>query len=138
MNARVFLLILVTGLFMAAWNGDQAAMHAALAKQASPQATQVAASRPVAGHANTEPSHRLTAMLPASDNENTEAVPATRPHQIQLPDGISAGTYQAVSQSGASVRVTVSEHEAIGTVMRDFYVVDAAGGDRWYLVRLIR
>ena len=138
MNARVFLLILVTGLFMAAWNGDQAAMHAALAKQAPPQATQMAASTPTAGQTNTEPSYRLTAMLPATDDENTEAVAANRPHQVPLPDGISAGTYQAVSQSGVSVRVTVSEQEAIGTVMRDFYVVDAAGGDRWYLVRLIR
>lgn len=33
MNARVFLLILVTGSFMAVWNSDQEAMQAALAKR---------------------------------------------------------------------------------------------------------
>lgn len=33
MNARLLLLVLVTGLFMAAWDGDQAAMEAALARR---------------------------------------------------------------------------------------------------------
>ncbi len=42
MNARVFLLVLVTGLFMAIWNGDQNAMQAALARREQARALRIA------------------------------------------------------------------------------------------------
>ena len=42
MNGRVLLLVVVTGFFMAAWDGDQAAMEAALARRAQQRATSVA------------------------------------------------------------------------------------------------
>mgnify|MGYP000592639809 CR=1 FL=1 len=42
MNARVVLLVVVTGLFMTAWDGDQAAMQAAIVKRDQKQATQLA------------------------------------------------------------------------------------------------
>ena len=46
MNARLLLLMLVTAGFMAAWDGDQAAMHAAVVRREE-QKRQVIASLPV-------------------------------------------------------------------------------------------
>jgi hypothetical protein len=134
MNARVLLLVLITGLFMAAWDGDQAAMHAAIAKRAQQRATAIAAAHPTVDAEPAEvtfPTHTLTAL------KTHESGPtASEPADIPLPDGVAAGQYQAVDQFGGIRLLEVSEDEATGRNARDFHLVDAKDGTRWYLIRI--
>lgn len=136
MNARVFLLVLMTGLFMALWNGDQAAIEAALARRAQAQALQLAAanasgsSAPAAAAQTSESTAPVTAQS-ASRGGTAATVP--------LPAGMPAGEYQAVSQTGQTIRVSVERsatHSGEASVRRDLYISDAPDGTRWYLVRI--
>ena len=134
MNARVLLLVLITGLFMAAWDGDQAAMHVAIAKRAQQRATAVAVVQPTVDAEPAEVtvfSHTLTALNP---HQSRPAV--SEQSNIALPDGIAAGQYQAVDQFGGMRLLEISEDEATGRNARDFYLVDAQDGTRWYLIRI--
>ena len=136
MNARVLLLVLITGLFMAAWDGDQDAMHAAIARRTQQRAAAVAAVQPTVDHVRTEvapPKHSLTVMR---IEESSPAV--SEQIDVPLPPGIAAGQYQAVNQFGQTQLVEVSEHEATGQNVRDFHLVDAKDGSRWYLIRVER
>jgi len=136
MNARVLLLLLITGLFMAAWDGDQAAMHAAIAKRAQQSATAVAVMQPTIDAEPAEVtvvSHTLAALNP---HQSGPAVSGQA--GIPLPDGVAAGQYQAVDHFGGIRLLQVSEDEAPGQNARDFYVVDAQDGTRWYLIRISR
>ncbi len=136
MNARVLLLVLITGLFMAAWDGDQAAMHAAIAKRTQQTATAVAAVRPTVDNERTNvvlPKHSLTVL---KIEESTRA--ASEQIDVPLPPGIAVGQYQAVNQFGQTQLIEVSEHEATGRNVRDFHMVDAKDGSRWYLIRVER
>ncbi len=67
MNARVFLLILVTGSFMAIWNSDHEAMKAALAKRQKNSQTQVAL------HAADEDLQKTSAELFTHDEAEWQA-----------------------------------------------------------------
>ncbi|MEZ6131051.1 MAG: hypothetical protein R3C59_20460 [Planctomycetaceae bacterium] len=124
MNARVLLLMLVTGLLMAAWDGDKAAMQTALAKRDQQRQQQIAAAGPN-GQSKSVP---ISTVFVIQQDVADDAVP--------LPAGITAGSYQAVSSNGTTVRIEVPQN-ANGTD-RDFYTVDAVNGDRWYLIRVIR
>ena len=134
MNARVLLLVLITGLFMAAWDGDQAAMHTAIARRTQQRATAVAVMQPTVDNVRTEvtlPKHSLTVL------KIEESRPAASEQvDVPLPPGIAAGQYQAVNQFGRTQLVEVSEHEATGQNVRDFHLVDAKDGNRWYLIRV--
>jgi hypothetical protein len=134
MNARVLLLVLITGLFMAAWDGDQAAMHAALAKRAQQRATAIAAMQPTVDAEPAEvtvPSHTLTALKPHESGHSVSGQTV-----VSLPDGVAAGQYQAVDQYGGIRLLEVSADEATGRNARDFHLVDAPDGTRWYLIRI--
>jgi len=124
MNARVLLLMLITGLFMAAWDGDQAAMQTALAKRDQQRQQQVAATSIV--------------RLPKPEPISTVFVihQDSAAEQVPLPEGIAAGSYQAVNQNGTTLRVDVQERS--NSQRRAFYMVDADNGDRWYLIRIVR
>ena len=143
MNARVLLLVLVTGLFMGAWDGDQAVMQAAIAKR-NQQRQQAMANRslPTADDPIETKTCVKLASLPASpaqlDNTTTKSVETDRVTEtpVPLPDSIAHGRYQAVSQSGESRQITVSEESATTATSRDFYMVDAKDGTRWYLIRV--
>jgi hypothetical protein len=143
MNARVLLLVLVTAGFMAAWNGDQTAMQAALASRAAAADSIVSVSpadQPAAGQPG--PLHRLTVAEPVvTADEATHShhtADCQLPAGLELPTGIAAGSYQAVDQQGTSVQITVSEAQATGEVARDFFVADASDGKRWYLIRILK
>ena len=146
MNGRVLLLVVVTGLFMAAWNGDQAAMEAALAKRAELQAQNIAKRKNAATHQNVDEReqskvHKLASVSkPVLSTAGQDAVPKTVSVSVTvnvpLPRGITAGIYQAVNQSGACVRMTVSAEQSTGKADREFYTVDGSDGARWYLVRI--
>ncbi|MDG2127689.1 MAG: hypothetical protein P8K08_06820 [Fuerstiella sp.] len=134
MNARVLLLVLITGLFMAAWDGDQAAMHAAIARRTQQRAAAVAAIEPAVERGQTAaeiPKHSLTVLK--TEESGPSAPEETR---VPLPIEIAAGRYQAVDQFGQTRLLDVSEDEATGQNVRDFYLVDAADGTRWYLIRI--
>ncbi|MEO2013743.1 MAG: hypothetical protein ABGZ53_05175 [Fuerstiella sp.] len=134
MNARVLLLVLITGLFMAAWDGDQAAMHAAIAKRTQQRATAIAAMERTVDSESTEvtiPKHSLTVLK----IEEPKAA-ASEQIEVPLPPGIAAGQYQAVNQFGQTRLIEVSAREATGQNVRDFHLVDAKDGSRWYLIRI--
>ena len=154
MNARVVLLVVVTGLFMTAWDGDQAAMQAAIVKRDQKQATQLAMRTALndlqrtVEDVTTESDatlHELTALAYADssdqdvgDSDSCGQSKTLCPNAVPLPPGISAGIYKAVNQAGEAVEVTVPEDKAPGARVREFYMADSRDGDRWYLIRIVR
>ncbi len=132
MNARVFLLLLVTGLFMAAWNGDQAAKHEFLAQRAI-QRTTIA----------TADSGGDVGTITDTGSETTVQLAGPAPEAVSLsrhvvthfrPDGMAAGRYRAVSESGVTFELTVDNDTTVAA--RDFYMADSPQGIRWYFVRV--
>ena len=144
MNGRVLLLVVVTGFFMAAWDGDQAAMEAALARRAQQRATSVATVQEPAQPAQQASQPRVPQIKLTSSSKDVPTQQATVSTtktisvntEVPLPPGVTVGHYQAVSQSGVTLRITVTEEQATGQSARDFYVADSGTGDRWYLVRI--
>ncbi|MBL8816760.1 MAG: hypothetical protein JNL58_12070 [Planctomyces sp.] len=137
MNARVFLLVLVTGFFMAAWNSDQNAMQAALARRDQARATRVAmleaTSRADSSSASIHDADSNPNAEAASDSPSDESIQ----HGIPLPSGIVPGHYQAVNQAGVIQKIEVHKTESSQQAgPRDFYISDDAAGNRWYLVRI--
>ena len=134
MNARVLLLVLVTALFMAAWDGDKDAMEAAIARRTQQSHSAVAGLRKDPNHRHLASGHVTSVALAqpvpvvAASSDVTKSVP--------MPEGIAAGEYQAVSQSGQTQRISVSAEKAKSRTVRDFYMSDAADGSRWYFVRI--
>ncbi len=129
MNARVFLLLLVTGLFMVAWNGDQAAKHQFLAQRAQQQAILAASSSVIDGNVAAQRESAATA-------QHTSHVMATLGDEADhfRPNGMTDGRYRAVSESGATLELTVDSHAVVAD--REFYIADSPGGIRWYFVRI--
>lgn len=124
MNARVFLLVLVTGLFMAIWNGDQNAMQAAVARREQARAMRIA----LAETGVRSDSGAMTSV--AADIPKTSG-------DVPLPVGIPAGQYQAVSQTGLIRLIDVPTLvESESKAVREFYISDDSSGVRWYLVRI--
>lgn len=128
MNARVFLLLLVTGLFMAAWNSDQAAEQQFLAERAQERAAMAVVN--AAPHSTNNLSTTQTRVP-----QLTSHVPATPQVVSQFrPDGMAEGVYRAVSESGVTFELTVSG--STGAAARDFYMADSPDGQRWYFIRV--
>lgn len=129
MNARVFLLLLVTGLFMAAWNGDQAAKQQFLAQRAQQRAALALVQ---------SGSHRTVTPATTTSLPETQLVShAPQPPQIVThfrPDGMAAGVYRAVSETGVTFELTIANSSSVAA--RDFYVADSPEGHRWYFVRV--
>ena len=139
MNARVFLLVLVSALFMGAWNGDQKTMEAAIARRDKLREEAWAAAKQDIGEdlqkstvAVAVPvSHRQPAKSPEG-----AALDEREAMNVPVPKGIGAGRYRAVSQSGATYEINVRHRTESAIASRDFYMVDAENGDRWYLIRI--
>lgn len=124
MNARVFLLFLVTALFMGIWTGDQNSMQAALARREQARAMRIA-------QADTGVRSDSGASSTADSN------PPKSVDEVPLPTGIPAGRYQAVSQTGLVRILEVPADVRSGsTAIREFYISDDESGIRWYLVRI--
>lgn len=142
MNARVLLLVLVTGLFMAAWNGDQTAMEAAIVRRDIRIANaRLALLHKQAGEVQTasvqadkQLKHSLTVAKVSESKPDTKAKPSE--NVVPLPKGIGAGEYRAVNQNtGLTQTLVVTEGDNNKTA-RDFYTVDDEKGTRWYLIRI--
>lgn len=132
MNARVFLLLLVTSLFMAAWNGDQAAKHEFLAQRAIQRTAIAAADSGGDAGTTTDTGWATTVQLAGP---MPKAVPSSH-HLVNhfRPDGMAAGRYRAVSESGVTFELTVDNDTTAAA--RDFYIADSPQGTRWYFVRV--
>jgi len=128
MNARVFLIVVLTGLFMAAWNGDQAAKQQFLAQRAELRAARAVAQ--ANEHSPVVSSEAISVSI-----ANPDKTAPTRPVVSQFrPDGMAAGSYRAVNEHGVTFELTVDNKA--DAVSRDFYVADAPNGVRWYFVRV--
>lgn len=134
MNARVLLLMIVTAGFMAAWDGDQAAMQIAVARRNEQRRDNIAA---MAVNANAPvDEHAVQADLKTVSVTQRAASVDLHSSVVPLPEGIAAGTYQAVNQAGTSLRIDVEKNSDVPP--RDFYTADAKDGSRWYLIRVTR
>ena len=137
MNARVFLVILLSAIFMAVWDTDQKAMDAALAKkqQSSDRPVQVAV---------TKHQPRLNTIPPASmcvaaAKGTVDAVESF----IPLPRSLANGTWQAIAESGEVYSITIDRTAAARTspviadesIENSFAIFTAPKGDRWCFVR---
>lgn len=128
MNARVFLLVVVTGLFMAAWNSDQEAKHQFLAQRAQLRAAAALA------HSDDAVRNIDSGHIHAVIRQEPVVAPARLAVSQFRPDGLAAGSYRAVGENGVTFELTV-ESSASATE-REFYVADSPAGVRWYFIRL--
>lgn len=149
MNAQVLLLAIVSGLFMAAWDSDQAAMQTALARRSNAQQHNAVTSASVTPTRVMPPVHTKqlgrpsTERTPASaavlqDNSQKQS-PREESVLVPLPVDLPAGNYQAVNQRGISLRITLNSGGAADSSRqstRELYISDTPGGERWYLVRI--
>ena len=134
MNVRVLPVIALTALFMVAWSGDRNAMQAAVAKRDAIQSVLLAEAYGRKS-VSLEEAHHVAAVVGQSTASSTVSLTTTQ-EEVPLPSGIVAGDYQAVNQSGKSIRIRVAAADAGTQSERDFYISDSANGDRWYLVRI--
>ena len=129
MNPRLFLLVLVTATFMAAWDGDQAAMEAALAQRNRAKQERLAVAQ--------LKSAAETVLACTAEPEVADAGKVEKKEiEVPLPARIAAGHYQAVSPSGITQEVVITSDESTSEAVREFYTVDDEHGHRWFLVRV--
>lgn len=112
MNARVFLLALVTAAFMAIWDADRPVEDRAAVVQAKlqyvglPFANAVSIRLPLVA---AELSHVSQVNVAASDSAS-----ATAGHEavIRLPKNLQPGTWQAISRDGDTYRITIERSKS--------------------------
>jgi|GEM_PF-4762296 len=128
MNARVFLVVVLTGLFMTAWNADQAAEQQFLAQRAELRAAMAVA------HTN-EHESTISADAVAVSVHNSDTLRREQTTDSCFrPNEMAVGSYRAVSEHGETLEFTVDEQS--DSAVRDFYIADSPEGVRWYFVRL--
>lgn len=103
MNARVFLLVLVTVAFMAIWNADRPTeLRQVVARSHDATATSSAESTcakvPVADIATDSAVQKNDALPPAASNDEK---------LIPLPKGLPTGTWHAFNHEGDTIRITI-------------------------------
>jgi hypothetical protein len=137
-NGRLLLLAVVTGLFMRIWS-ETGARHAA-DQLSKVQPAPVTVSLPISGDessAHGSPSDsQLTAALPAFDPsvQPQEWTPATAP--ILLPQGLSAGTWRVVDDTGRVARLELPVGDfPVDQLQAEFHAT-TIDGQRWYFIRL--
>jgi hypothetical protein len=138
MNARVFLVVLLTATFMAVWDADQKAMNAALARkqQSSDRLNHVAVTRnqPRLDKVKNLPDRRFAVGAKGHDTSDCF---------IPVPRNLATGTWNAIAESGEIYTITIGRTSAAGfsSVAADesleecFTLSNSACGDRWCFVR---
>lgn len=146
MNARVFLLALVTVAFMAIWDADRpVAARAALAQSevqndVVPFAHAVSNRPPLVA---TEYSHAAQDNAAASDSASATG---TSESVIPLPKNLQPGTWHAISLDGDTFRITIERNRSLsGSTSRDalrsddpakkFCGITAPDGIRWRFIK---
>ena len=130
MTARVSPIVLVSGLFMAAWSGDQAAMREALTKRSTTGQCLVQTDTKAAECRSVAPT-RLTAHL-----VNYERTAEPRVVPVFRPAAMASGIYRAVSERGKTIVFSVTDDQRKELAARDLYIGDSSDGVRWYFIRL--
>jgi hypothetical protein len=142
MNARVFLLVLVTAAFMAIWDADR------------PTELRQVVARSDAANATTsvENSHASTPVENAAKrngDENIAAIPQTTVHDetlIPLPKCLPTGTWHAFNHEGDTIRITIERRSipprvtvsnAVPTTetSSESCVITGSDGVRWCFVK---
>ena len=103
MNARVFLLVLVTAVFMAIWDADRPTeLQHVVAQSSDATATASVGRSTVEGSAAKVATNAVSqadpALPPASANDEK---------LIPLPKGLATGTWHAFNHAGDSIRITI-------------------------------
>jgi hypothetical protein len=104
MNARVFLLVLVTAAFMAIWDADRPAeLRQVVAQSTDATATPLSGIDDIrvpaaAATAKGSQSGKLVFVPPISANEEK---------LVPLPMGLPTGTWQAFNHDGDTIRITI-------------------------------
>src|SRR5690606_24050857 len=133
---RVATPLLVSAVFAIVWRGDQLAQYQVVA------ARRQAAERAEVLHARSahhEAGGQLVDLAPASSRLVTPAPAASRLARVEiemeLPPGITPGTYQVVDQSGQLQKIRVLTGES-PVQAQDLYVVEQRDGGRQYFIRI--
>ncbi len=117
MNARVFLLALVTAAFMAIWDADRPSSVAAELSRA-----------------------------PQDNTAASDSATATSDALIPLPMNLQPGTWHAISRNGDTLRITIERHIRLSNSAstdavpsegpeKNFCVITAPDGLRWCFIK---
>jgi hypothetical protein len=125
MAARVFLLLVFTGLFAAAWNSDRPPPAApTLASN-----TQRLLERPSVVDEVQRP------MIVAQLSDAVAISSESDFSYCQLPEGIAAGTYRVIDKAGRVGWVSLPAGKFVSASPQDIYVNDSPQV-RWYFIRV--
>ena len=144
MNARVFVLLLVSAAFMAVWNDDQTHSTQILLSKDRVRAnalTMVPARQEAASGASSEETVTDTLETIASDTPKTSVQPV-----IPLPVNLQPGTWHAISHDGDTFRITIertngehdsanSKSEGSAVTESKFCIITGPGNVRWCFIK---
>ncbi|MBC7967152.1 MAG: hypothetical protein H7Z17_14660 [Fuerstia sp.] len=146
MNARVFLLALVTAAFMAIWDADHPVAGRTAAAQSKMRdaaaAYTNAAAHSVPSVAAEQPQMR-TVETAANDSASAAG---TSEALIPLPKNLQPGTWQAISRDGDTFRITIERRDSFASSTatvalpsedseKRFCVITAPDGIRWCFIK---
>jgi hypothetical protein len=136
---RVATLLLVSAVFAIIWRGDRHAQQQFVAaRQEAAERAEMLAHR----SAHQDAAEQLHAVAQASSPQVRQAAACGGASRIarveiemELPAGITAGTYQVVGQSGQLQKIRVLTGESPAQE-QDLYVLEQTGGGRQYFIRI--
>ncbi|MFN9374079.1 MAG: hypothetical protein ACK6D3_19520 [Planctomycetaceae bacterium] len=138
-NGRLLLLAVVTGLFMRIWSETGARSGSDRVAVSRPTPAAVSLPQPVVETSVSpeEPDLQVTAAVPSIDLslQHEEWTPHSAP--ISLPQGLSAGTWRVVDDTGrvARLELPVGQFPVHQQQQTEFHVT-TIDGQRWYFIRL--
>jgi hypothetical protein len=135
---RITTLILVTAAFAVVWRGDQQAQQQfVIARKAAGERAAILAHH----SAHREAARQLRAIPSAPKPAHASAAPSAHSRiarveiEMELPAGITPGTYQVVDQSGRMQRIRIPEAPA-AIPHQDLYMLDQPDGGRRFFIRI--
>ncbi len=146
MNARVFLLALVTAAFMAIWDADRPVAGRTTVAQSKMQD----AAAPTANAAVDSLPLVVAEQSPMRPQETaaTDSASAVGTSQalIPLPKNLQPGTWQAISRDGDTFRITIERRNSLSSSTvtdvlpseeseKKFCVITAPDGIRWCFIK---
>lgn len=140
MNARFLLLVIVTGLFMAAWDGDQAAMEAAIARRES----RIQNARLLLAQSNDQ-TNTVQVVQTTADTTHPVTLTGSRPEdkgsavaaeEVPLPPRIAAGEYRVVDQLGRTTMIEIAKEDATSDHSMPMHSFMDDQGNPWYFIRV--
>jgi len=138
-NGRLLLLAVVTGLFMRIWSETGARSGSDRVAVVRPAPSTVSVPAPVveSSESPVEPDLKVTAAVPSINPslQSEEWTPLSAP--ISLPQGLSAGTWRVVDDTGrvARLELPVGQFPVHQQQQTEFHVT-TIDGQRWYFIRL--